>query len=223
MLFRRKMFKGISSYKVWRKIIATILIFSLLFIFNAVDNTIGHIVTEITIKNAEETINHVVNDTVNNIIIGNDVSYSTFINLNDNDSNVSSVVANTDNINKFKAEVIVKTENALKEYKSLKTVVQLGSLTSSAILSNRGPDRPIYFDFYCAVNANIANNFSSAGINQTNHSIKLVVSVEYCIIFNDDEYKSSITTDYIIGENVIVGNTPNIYGNLLGLTSEKED
>ena len=83
MLFRRKMFKGISSYKVWRKIIATILIFSLLFIFNAVDNTIGHIVTEITIKNAEETINHVVNDTVNNIIIGNDVSYSTFINLND--------------------------------------------------------------------------------------------------------------------------------------------
>ena len=223
MLFRRKMFKNRFNIKILRRIIITIIIVSLLYIFNLADNIIENIVTEITIKNAEETINLEVNKVVNNIITNENINYSTFITLQNHSDNVNSIIANSENINKFKSDIIIKTENELNKHKSLKTVVQLGSLTSSAILSNRGPDIPVYFDFYCVVNANITDDLKSAGINQSVHSIKLVVLTEYCIIFNNDEYKNSISTDYIVGENLIIGNVPQLYGNLYGLSTEKEE
>ena len=219
MLFKRKMFK--YKFKpIYVRIVSLILIFiSFVFIFNKVDNTIDGIIKEITIKNAEEIINTEVNKAVSKVTKNCNIDYLSFINTN----SFSNQTINANYINKFKTQIILKTEKSLSKYKSLRTVVQLGSLSSSSILSNRGPDIPIYFDFYCTVNANVTNDFTEAGINQTKHSIKLVVLVDYCIIFNEGNYESQVTTDYVLSENVIVGTVPDYYGNLYGLSTEKED
>ena len=64
------------------------------------------------------------------------------------------------------------------------------------------------------------SEFTSQGINQTLHRVYLQVVCEVSILTPFENIKSSITNQVLLVENVIVGNTPNTYYNLEGLTKE---
>lgn len=219
MLFRRKMFK--KQNKILKRALKLIIIFIVGFVIVFhYDNSITDIIVGISIKNAENKISKCAAVAIENVINELDLQYTDIINTEFVGENVSSVNANTPVINQVKSKIILGTQNELKKYSCLETIVQLGSLSGLNFLSNRGPDIHILYDLYCSTTANISSTFKSAGLNQTCHSIVASISVEYCLVLNDGDHISSVNNDFVIAETVIVGKIPESYGTIYGLTTK---
>lgn len=219
MLFRRKMFK--KQNNIARKIIKFLIfiIISIAILFHY-DNSITDIIVGISIKNAEDKISKCASQSVEYIIDELNLQYSDIINTNYNNGTVVSITANTPKVNKIKSKIILKTQKLLKKYSCLETVVQLGSLSGFNMLSNRGPDIHILYDLYCSTTASIDSKFRSSGLNQTCHSVIVNVAVKYCLVLNDGDHVSTVNNDFIIAETVIVGEVPEAYGTIYGLTTK---
>ncbi len=218
MIFRKKMFKKRNIRKMRNVkicIALSLLISALIF----VDSTVSEIIKPLAIKNAEELIINKVNSIVSETLSEMSMSYNKLIHTEETDGEVSYVQADSVVINRLKAEVVTRVDKALDSNKNLETVVQLGSIINSSLLSNRGPEIKVYFDLYCSTNSEFDSDFSSAGLNQTAHIITMNVVTEFCLIIINDQYFDKIKNDYIVAESVIVGEVPSAYGNIYGLNT----
>lgn len=221
MIFRKKMFKKNNKHIV-RNIKISIVLSLVIALVVFVDSTISKIIGPLAVKNAEELINTKINSVVASVIKNMNLSYSDLIYTKNGTNGITSLQANSTVINSFKSNLATEIDKELDSNKNLKTVVQLGTVINSSLLSNRGPEITVNFDLYCSSNIIVNSEFNSAGLNQTLHQIKLTVSTEFCLMIINDEYFDKINNDYIIAESVIVGETPTAYGGIYGLNSKKE-
>ncbi len=219
MLFRRKMFK--KQNKTLKRVIKLILICMVsLAVLLHYDNSITDIIVGISIKNAEDKISKCASNSVSDVINEFELQYSDIINTEYSNGKIVSVTANTPKVNFIKSKIILKTQQFLQKYSCLETVVQLGSLSGLNILSNRGPDIHILYDLYCSTTADFKSTFKEAGLNQTCHTLLVNITIEYCLVLNDGDHVSSVNNDFVIAENVIVGDIPSAYGTIYGLTAK---
>ena len=219
MLFRRKMFKKRNYKRIRHRIILLISVL-LLSLLLYLDSTIQSIVEGLVIKNAQVLIQDVVSKTVDETQAQLNVSYNSLIISDKTDNSEGSIEVNAPLINSIKSSIVTLAGDKLSDYRNLETCFQLGSITGSAILSNRGPDIPIYCDFYSYVNTEIVSKFISAGLNQTLHRVMLKVTTKYCLMIINDRYEDAVTSDYCLGESVIVGKIPSYYGSLYGVNTK---
>ena len=95
--------------------------------------------------------------------------------------------------------------------------VPLGTLTGITLFSGRGADINIKLHQVGAVDAKVISEFTSAGINQTRHSMKVEITAELSAILPGHSTDIKMTDEYLIGETVIVGELPQ------GVVSSYED
>ena len=90
----------------------------------------------------------------------------------------------------------------------------LGAFTNITILSNVGPCIPVSFNLTGSFSSEVISTFEQAGINQTIHHIKLLLTSKIMTTSLDYSGKITFTTDFEIAQSVIVGNIPSGYGSL---------
>lgn len=106
------------------------------------------------------------------------------------------------------SELTVQLLDLLRDYQNAEFGIPIGNLTSSALLSGRGPSIPVK----PVATGNIANEIQStlqsAGINQTLHRVVLhfVATIRY--ISPIQEYTDTISFDIVIAETLVVGDVP---------------
>lgn len=88
------------------------------------------------------------------------------------------------------------------------------------ILSGRGPDVPIKMSTVGNVETDLISKFSQAGINQTLHRIYLNVDCTVMVLTPFNSIEQKITNQVLLAEAVIIGDVPNTYYNLNGVTSD---
>lgn len=139
--------------------------------------------------------------------------------MKDENGNVNMVKANIIPINKIISDVAVEIQNELENISNEDVEIRLGSFTGSRILSGRGPS--IKFKIFSVgdVLTDFKSEFNSAGINQTLHRMYLEVKCNVSILTPFNSIDRQITNQVIIGENIIVGTTPNTYYNFDNLTN----
>ncbi len=139
--------------------------------------------------------------------------------MKDENGNVNMVKANIIPINKIISDVAVEIQNELENISNEDVEIRLGSFTGSRILSGRGPS--IKFKIFSVgdVLTDFKSEFKSAGINQTLHRMYLEVKCNVSILTPFNSIDRQITNQVIIGENIIVGTTPNTYYNFDNLTN----
>ena len=123
-------------------------------------------------------------------------------------------------INEIISDVAVKIQNEIDNKGNENVKITLGSFTGFALLAGKGPSVKIQISSIGNVQTDLRSEFTSQGINQTLHRVYLQVVCEVSILTPFENIKSSITNQVLLVENVIVGNTPNTYYNLEGLTKE---
>lgn len=138
----------------------------------------------------------------------------------DNNGNITMVKSNINAINEIISEVAVKIQNEIDNKGNENVKIALGSFTGFALLAGKGPSVKIQISSIGNVQTDMRSEFTSQGINQTLHRVYLQVVCEVSILTPFENIKSSITNQVLLVENVIVGNTPNTYYNLEGLTKE---
>lgn len=189
----------------------------------------------IFIKNVEPTITKICENKARSIAIkcSNDavyknienITYENLIKINKDDSGkVTSLTANSVEINKLNTSIINDIEENLQNNSETVITIPIGMFFDENIISGYGPRIKIKTYPLGDIKANLKSSFESAGINQTKHSLILEVTAEVRVlapfVSEIEEYKSSI----VIAETIIVSDTPSSYYNITGVEGvEKKD
>ncbi|MCH5183333.1 MAG: sporulation protein YunB [Oscillospiraceae bacterium] len=124
---------------------------------------------------------------------------------------VTAVRIHSNELTLLASELTVRLLAELRDYRNDTFGIPLGNLTSTALLSGRGPlihVRPVS-------TGNVANELKStldsAGINQTLHRVFLHFSVTVNYLAPLESCMDTLSFDLLIAETLIVGDVPILY------------
>ena len=195
------------------------IIFVIILIFGIVVKAVTPVFNRLCAEKAKSIATIITNDETTNAII--DYKYSDFIVIHKDDiGNVLMLESNMKNINIVISDVAFKIQKSINNTKDEDINISLGSFTGISILSGRGIKVPIRISTIGNVKTNVKSEFISKGINQTLHRLDLEIECEVSILTPFNIINEHIENQLIIAENIIVGEIPNTYYNLEGMTSD---
>ncbi len=154
---------------------------------------------------AADAMNYAVNQS------GSQVQYDARVSIEkDSLGNITMVKINGYEVNQLATEMTDLCEKKLMGGE-VSLSVPLGAVMGSQIFSSKGPIIKMAAEPYAQVNADIASEFISTGINQTRH--RIIATIEIYLRYTlpgqsvEVEYKNSMP----LYETVIVGQVPNTY------------
>lgn len=163
-------------------------------------------------------------DAVNNKLDELDYSYSDIAKINcDKDGRVQSIETDSFKINRIKADVTKAVQKEIAKVYDNEIEIPIGAFTNVTILSNVGPCIPVNFNLTGSFSSEIISTFEQAGINQTIHHIKLLLTSKIMTTSLDYSGKITFTTDFEIAQSVIVGEIPSSYGSFLQAYNSSAD
>lgn len=127
---------------------------------------------------------------------------------------VQSIETDSIKINKIKSDITKAVQKEIAKVYDNEINIPIGSFTNITVLSNFGPCIPVTFNLTGSFSSEIISTFEEAGINQTVHHIKLLVTSKIMTTSLDYSGKMTFTTDFELAQSVIVGSTPSGYGSL---------
>ena len=126
--------------------------------------------------------------------------------------------SNMKNINIVISDVANRIQKSINNTKEEDVNISLGSFTGISLLSGSGFKVPIRISTVGNVKTDVKSEFKSQGINQTLHRLYLQIESEISILTPFNTIQESITNQLILAENIIVGEIPETYYNLEGMT-----
>ena len=87
----------------------------------------------------------------------------------------------------------------------------LGTLSGLDYLNALGPYLTFSAEMSQCPDVEVVSTFEEAGINQTLHRVVIRVCVDVCYLFPGGNHAERITTEYLAGETVLLGDVPSTY------------
>lgn len=148
-----------------------------------------------------------------------DVEYESLIDVKyDNNGKIVGINANIIQMNKLSSGVAYKIQERLSNIERVNVEIPLARIFGANIFSGYGPSINIKIVPFGNIVANFKTDFVSEGINQTRHTIYIDINSTVTIVapFNIDSVVATSTVT--VAETVIVGDIPETYYNIEGLT-----
>lgn len=166
---------------------------------------------EIAMSDAKDAVILAINETVNRIMRENDYGYDYFVSLQTgSDGSITAITTNTAHINAVSTEILAEIVKAADSGK-LDIRIPLGNLLGSNLLLGRGPEVPVEIIMLTSSFVDFENDLLSTGINQTKHVMTLKASVDIDILIPWATVSTTVETDILIAETIIVGRVPQTY------------
>lgn len=179
---------------------------TILFIFRS-------LVTELAVSDAQDAVVITVNRIVKEIMQEEDFSCGQLILLEkDGSGNITAVTTNVAAINILEAEILEGVVTETTET-VIRVEIPVGNLTGSALLLNRGPSVPVDVILLSSSMGGFRSELTAAGINQTRHQILLELEVQLSLLMPWRTIDTSVITEILVSETVIVGEVPQSYLN----------
>lgn len=214
---RRRDLSGLSLQRVPRRAkrgVLIALVALLLLAVLAVTLYLRSLLRDIAVSDARDAVTYAVNGCVNRIMLEHGYSYADFVTLEkDADGNVTAITADTVHINTLSSQLLAEIARAA-DSETLQIRIPLGSLLGSNLLMGRGPEIPVQVIMLTSSLVRFDNALSSTGINQSRHAITLKADVDIDILIPWETISTTVETDILIAETVIVGRVPNTYVHL---------
>ena len=158
------------------------------------------------------TVNRIVFEAVNEAIESGEITYDQLISFEkDNDGRITAVHSNMAACNRLQVEILDIILARIDQVSARELSIPVGSLTGSALLAGRGPRIKVRMESVGSSSARFENEFSSAGINQTNHRIVLHIDVSVAILLPGFTTATEVSNAVTVAETVIVGSVPDTY------------
>lgn len=191
--------------------------FIFLLIFGVIVKAVTPVFNRLCSDKAKSVATIITNDETTNAII--DYEYSDFIIIHkDDNGNILMLESNMKNINIVISDVANRIQKSINNTEAEDVSISLGSFTGVSILSGRGIKVPIRISTIGNVKTNVRSEFISQGINQTLHRLYLEIQCEISILTPFNTINESIINQLILAENIIVGEIPETYYDLDGIS-----
>ena len=125
---------------------------------------------------------------------------------------ITAISADVAAVNTLAAEVLARAVEAT-EQEELTVRIPVANLLGSAMLMNRGPAMEVDVLMLSSSSAGFRSEITSAGINQTRHQLFLDLDVQLSFLLPWRDMDTSVQTEILISETVLVGQVPESYLN----------
>jgi sporulation protein YunB len=92
-----------------------------------------------------------------------------------------------------------------------RAAIPIGALSGADLLSGSGFDIDVSFHSIQNVSTKIESSFDECGINQTKHSLKLLISTNVSAVMPGKDMTVTVDQEFLLSETVIVGKIPDVY------------
>ena len=156
-----------------------------------------------------------VDSVVTELLDGQHIEYSSLVDFEkDDQGRICALVTNMAGVNKLKASITAAVLDRLSELEYTSIHIPLGSIVGGSLLMGKGPKIPITLLSCTNIYTYFSGEFSSAGINQTRHSIVLHVDVSLDILVAGGTVSTMVSNQVNVAETIIVGTVPDAYASL---------
>jgi len=194
-----------------------LILFIICFIIVVIVKAVAPVFNKLCTEKAKSIATIITNDETTNAII--DYHYSDLINIHkDEAGNILMLESNMKNINIVISDVANRIQKSINNTSEEDVNISLGSFTGSSLLSGSGFKVPIRISTVGNVKTDVRSEFKSKGINQTLHRLYLQIETEISILTPFNTINETIANQLILAENIIVGEIPETYYNLEGMT-----
>lgn len=160
----------------------------------------------------------IINDEVNAVM--KDYSYDDLINIEkDTQGKISLIKADVIKLNEIVTKIVSNIQEEFDKIPRITVFINMGSVSGISMLRNFDPKFEIELESAGRISSNVKTEFTSVGINQTQHRIYLQIDSRVGILTPFSAFGKDIKTDVLLTEAVIVGEVPDSYYNLDGLES----
>lgn len=202
---------NLNSRKVFFSLFVIIFTSVSFFTYKIIEKSLFPVIKSIAVSNADTYSTKVINDTVSKTA-GKNSDYANICKIyKDQNGNILSIEMNSDKINTIKQKTVDELIKCVDNKTTDDIYVPVGSLTGNYFFYGKGPKIPVRILLTGTPKVDFESEFSSAGINQTKHTISIVTEVNYDVILPNEIVKSSVKTSTVLTETIIVGKIPNVY------------
>lgn len=125
-----------------------------------------------------------------------------------NDGAVTAVTTNTPAANRLKHQITLRCSEELDRISSRPVEIPLGTLLFGDLFSGYGPCIPLYLSMSGTVSSDFEGRLESGGIDQTVHTLSLVMTADIHVIMASVSAEEQVTTSVLIGETLLIGSSP---------------
>ena len=170
------------------------------------------IVENLAVNQVEGVISGAINDAIYAQITSGEISYDRMIYFEkDLNGAITALKTNMGEVNRLKSQLLTQLDQRVAVLDSQQMQVALGSVLLPTLLTGRGPGIPVEIVSVTNSDARFSNSFSEAGINQTLHQIYLTVSVDVTILMPTKTVCSTVSSQMVVAQTVLVGGVPGTY------------
>lgn len=167
-------------------------------------------------KLAKNTATDIINEAVQAMLENEPTDYNELITITYNDAGaITSLQANAAKINRIKSEAVLQVREQFSRIATQTVSVPLGTLCGITLFSARGPSVPCRYTLSAVPTVGLEYHFDGAGINQTLHSIIMVITVPLSVTLPLQSADIETKYSFIIGETILVGEVPDSYTNVI--------
>ena len=129
----------------------------------------------------------------------------------DEGGNIVGITTDSASINKINNELGARLSKAMKRLENSRAAIPIGALSGADLLSGSGFDIDVSFHSIQNVTTKIESSFEECGINQTKHSLKLLISTNVSAVMPGKDMTVTVKDEFLLSETVIVGKIPDVY------------
>lgn len=170
------------------------------------------LVTRVALIMAKNTVTQAINEAVISEVSDGVVVYGNLVQFEkDDNGQITAMTNNMAELSRLRAKLANQLISVLSSLTIKEFGIPVGNLTGSPLFSGRGPTIPFRILSVGAVQTEFENSFTSAGINQTLHTILFKVSVNVQVLIPGNTATTTVESKVNIAETVIVGTVPDNY------------
>ncbi len=189
-----------------RIILPLIITFLAIYFYSEISRNFVDLSQEKVYSACFNLINSVISDKISEIGTENIIEYKY-----DSNGSIIAVNANVVAMNILNTKIAEEITNNLSKLNNLYVKIPLGSFFSSNILAGVGPDIPIRILPLSTVHTEYNTEFTSTGINQTQHKIFIKINCTVGVLSSLSSRTQEINIEIPIAETIIIGNVPQTF------------
>jgi len=140
----------------------------------------------------------------------------------DNNGKVIMIRSNVIAINDIISNVGLYIQQELNKENRANIEIPLGSLFGNSFITASGPNIKAKVILEGIVDTDLRSEFIDKGINQTLHRVYLQIDCKVSIITSFEKIESNVSNQVLLMENIVLGEIPETYYNLKGISDPIE-
>ena len=175
-------------------------------------NRLSPLIREMGKAEAENAVSLAINRVLSEMLVSGKLDYSDLVRLEtDGNGAVTAVYANMGRINLIRAEIAGAVLREILDKESVELSLPLGNLLGSTLFSGRGPGLPMRILSVEDIKADLSSRFTSAGINQTLHQIRVELVVTVRVLVPGGLTSGTVSARIPVAETLLLGRVPDSY------------